>query len=181
MNFPKGTVEVLALTDLRSMSLGDKRNRLMAISTGDFMIHLDDDDRLVSGALDKIVPVVRGAIEDDRIDVDVVAYNSMVFLNGSSEPLIVDTSLEHENEQVRARCPGDVGPVRIKRKPWHWCCWRSSLARNFRFTGYVDEDWSWLRQVIPCVSGQVKLDHTLHVYNHDDTESLCMDGGKILT
>jgi glycosyltransferase involved in cell wall biosynthesis len=50
-----GQVEVLSLIDFRTMSLGEKRNRLMRIAEGKYVIHLDDDDRLTDDALDVLM------------------------------------------------------------------------------------------------------------------------------
>lgn len=158
-----GEVELLALIDFRTMSLGEKRNRLMSIAAGEYIVNLDDDDSLVEGAIDEILSATADSAPD------VVAYDQEVHLNGEP-PFRVVTSIEHENEATK-KIDGEW--ITIKRKPWHWCCWRASLARQGKFIGRVDEDWQWLQQVLPLVKVQRKLDRVLHVYRFNLAESLC--------
>lgn len=39
-------MQVVSLSDNRTLSIGDKRNRLMAMATGDYICFVDDDDRV---------------------------------------------------------------------------------------------------------------------------------------
>lgn len=163
-----GQAEALVLIDFRTMSLGEKRNRMMQIAAGRYVIHLDDDDRLVDGALDVIVPILQEeAFKEDPVDV--IAYDQESHLDGA-DPFIVRTSIDFENEGARLV---DKKWQDIKRKPWHWCCWRTELARQGSFVGRIDEDWQWLKQVLPLVKRQRKLDQVLHQYWFHGSQSLC--------
>jgi hypothetical protein len=82
----------------------------------------------------------------------------------------VRTSIEFENEGASLI---DKKWQDIKRKPWHWCCWRAELARQGSFIGRIDEDWQWLKQVLPLVKKQRKLDKVLHQYWFRGAQSLC--------
>ncbi len=162
-----GQAEVLVLTDFRTMSLGEKRNRLMQIAGGTHLIHLDDDDALVPTAVNVLLEALWRSP-----DVDVFAYDSLASIDGS-KPFRVRTSIDFDNEQVAATPDGSFGDIR--RKPWHWCLWRSDLARKYKFSGRIDEDWQWLSQILPAVKTQVKLDEALHIYRHDTRDSFCLE------
>src|SRR5574343_287653 len=167
----KGDVEVLVLVDLRTMELGEKRNRLMQVARGRYLINLDDDDRLVESALDVLVPALREEIDSEQF-ADVIAYDQRCYLNlvdGTAE-FTVRTSMEFENETPEVV---DGKWKDIRRKPWHWCCWRTAFARRYEFKGRVDEDAQWLTQAWPSVTRQRKLDQVLHEYHFSATESLC--------
>jgi glycosyltransferase involved in cell wall biosynthesis len=166
----KGEVEVLALVDLRTMELGEKRNRLMEIAHGTYLINLDDDDRLVDDALDVLMPLVRE--EAHTSYADVIAYDQRCYLelrDGSAE-FTVRTSMAFDNEMPEVV---DGKWKDIRRKPWHWCCWRTSFALNYEFKGRVDEDAQWLTKAWPNVTLQRKLDKVLHEYHFSATDSLC--------
>lgn len=165
-----GEAEVLVLTDFRTMSLGEKRNKLMSIADGEYFVHLDDDDSLAPGAVGEILRAVR-----ENPGVDVVCYDSMASIDGC-RPFRVSTSIEFDNEQVSP--DGEGGFLPVRRKPWHWCCWRAELARRFRFSGRIDEDWQWLSQVLPHVRTQARLDLALHVYRHDTRDSFCLEAER---
>lgn len=145
----------------------------MEISSGDFIIHLDDDDRLAEDAIATLLPILQA-----DPDIDVVAYDQECNLQLENETATfrVRTSINFDNETARK---GDDGKwVDIKRKPWHWCAWRASLARQFNFIGRVDEDWQWLKQVLPKVKHQYKLHKVLHKYFFNKNSSLCLEDPK---
>jgi len=160
-----GETEFLALMDNRTMSLGDKRNRMMDLASGKFFIHLDDDDELQPGA----VAAILRAIKDDP-EADVISYNSTVYLE-DDPPFVVRTGMGFENEQVRRGPEGRWEDIR--RKPWHWCAWYHGIAKKGAFKGRVDEDWQWLQQVLPHVDKEHHIDQALHVYRFRAKQSFC--------
>ena len=67
--------------------------------------------------------------------------------------------------------------VDITRKPWHWCVWRAELAKTASFPdGTIDEDWYWLRQLVPRVKKQHRIDKVLHYYRYNHKTSLACQG-----
>jgi hypothetical protein len=173
----QGEVEVLTLIDFKTMSLGEKRNRLMQIASGLYCIHLDDDDNLTVDALHVLIPLLSEFNEMEFAlgncqRPDVIAYDQhcRLELDDGVAEFDVRTSIEFENET-----PRQVDGVwqDVKRKPWHWCCWRTELARRFQFVGRVDEDWQWLQQILPAVTKQHKIDQVLHLYQFSSKSTLC--------
>jgi hypothetical protein len=168
-------VEVLCLVDLKTMELGEKRNRLMSIARGLYCIHLDDDDALTSDALRVLMPILQDcyAYEPDRGPrPDVLAYNQRCRLeleDGTAE-FTVRTGIDYDNETPHQK---EGVWQDIKRKPWHWCCWRTELARRFEFKGRVDEDWQWLQQILPEVRNVRKIEQVLHEYHFSSKTTLC--------
>lgn len=163
-----GLVEVLVLTDLKTMSLGEKRNRLMGVARGQFFIHLDDDDRLVPYTVTTLLPIISA-----NPAIDVIAYDQRCTLRLKDETaeFRVTTSIHFDNETAHKNDDGVWAD--LKRKPWHWNAWRAELAKSAEFVGRVDEDWQWLQHVLPEVKHQYKLDQVLHEYHFDSTNSLC--------
>lgn len=165
-----GEAEVLVLTDLRTMELGEKRNRLMQIAAGKFVIHLDDDDALVDDAVETLLQILDDPKTDDD-QVDVIAYESESKID-DKPPFKVKTSIKYENEQVYCT-KGIWGDIR--RKPWHWCCWRTEMAKRHKFIGRIDEDWQWLSQVLPHVRAQFQLQQVIHIYRFNQHDSFCQE------
>ncbi len=162
-------VEILALFDNRQRSTGRKRQALLEIAQGHFVTCLDDDD----GVADSYVYDVLHAIGDSNPEPDVIVFNSQSSLNGE-EPFVVRTGVEFENEQCFKQ---DGKWADIRRKPWHWCVWNRKLAMKSSFPdGYIDDDWYWVRQMLPLVKNQVRIDKVLHFYQYNSKTSLSQQG-----
>jgi len=169
-------VELLVFTDNRKRPLGPKRNVLLDAAQGEFITHLDDDDDVAADYLKEIIATIR-----QRPDSDVIVFNQQAQLLGygfGENPYIVRTGIEFENED--SKMEGDVR-LDIHRKPWHWCVWRSVLAKSARFPGHtMGEDWHWLQQLIPQVRIQTRIDKVLHYYRYDNRKSLSPANPELL-
>lgn len=157
-------VEILALFDNKQRSLGAKRNALMAAARGRYITHLDDDDWFI----DPFIPLVLTTIWE-RPEADVICYRQSCTLN--NEPTFeVDTDMTYPLEEAQKV---DGQWVKIKRKPWVWCCWRRELVQSVPFPDKTNaEDWEWLKLVWPLVQFQAKIDRVLHVYKYSDKTSV---------
>lgn len=166
-------VEILALYDNRKRSTGLKRQVLLDAAQGQFVTCLDDDDGVAPDYLLAVTQAIRL-----NPDADVIVFNNISTLNGEA-PFRVICGLEFENEQCRK---GDSGQwVDIHRKPWHWCLWNARLAKAAKFPdGYIDDDWFWLRQMIPLAKTQHRIDRELHFYQYNSKTSLSQQGSSTL-
>ena len=157
-------VELIVFGDNRQRPVGDKRNLMMDICQGRFLTHLDDDDLVSEDYVNCILQQIK-----ETPDADVVCISSQADL-GDDMPFIVRTSLEFENEDSNikkkkiALTEYDYRPD-IRRKPWHWCIWKTEIARQGRFpTVFMAEDWIWVQQVVPLCKKEAILDRVLHYY-----------------
>lgn len=166
-------VEILALYDNRKRSTGLKRQVLLDAAQGQFVTCLDDDDGVAPDYLRQITEAIR-----DHPEADVIVFNNISQLDGGS-PFRVITGIEFENEQCRK---GDDGLwADIHRKPWHWCVWSARLAKAAKFPdGYIDDDWYWLRQMMPHVKVQHRIDRELHFYKFNSKTTLSQQGKSTL-
>ena len=156
-------VELLVLLDNRVQSTGRKRQALLDLAAGDFVTCLDDDDFVSADYVSTI-------LEQARLvpNADVIAFNSEATLD-SGNPFVVRASIMFENEQARQ----EVGRwVDIRRKPWHWCAWSRRLAKHAVFPDTcVDDDWAWVRQMLPTVQVEARVDRVLHHYRYSSGAS----------
>ncbi len=153
-------VEVMTLIDNKAMTIGEKRDALVQLARGKFCAFLDDDDLPLAGYVKELVSAAK-----THPDVDVVVFNQQAWING--KPFVVRFGLEYENEQAQLRSDGTFGD--IKRKPFHVCAWRSSLAKKYHFLPLQDgEDWAWVQQLLTEAKSQHRIDKVLHAYRYDD-------------
>ena len=165
-------VELIVFGDNRRRPVGDKRNLMMDICQGEFLTHLDDDDLVSDDYVDCILKQL-----GETPDIDVLCISSQADL-GDEMPFTVRTSLEFENEDSNikkkkiAHNEYDYRPD-IRRKPWHWCVWKTEIARKGRFpAAFLGEDWIWVQQVIPLCKKEMILDRVLHYYFYRSGVSL---------
>lgn len=166
-------VELLVVLDNKKRPLGEKRNMMMASCQGKYLTHLDDDDDISDDYIDAILAAL-----SENPETDVLTFDSRADL-GDGMPFIVHAGLQNENEQtnVTKKKLDDETEIDtredIKRAPWHWCVWRSEIARTGKFpVEFMGEDWIWLQQVIPLCKIETNIPRILHFYYHRENVSL---------
>lgn len=152
-------MEVLVLMDNKTRHLGSKRNSLMQMAAGRYLMHCDDDDSVAPNFFSALLPHLTG-------DYDLIAYDASVTFNGSP-PFRVRTMLGAECEQPQHLPGGRYSD--IVRPPWHWSSWRTGFARRFSFPAHYDgaEDWFYLKQALPEVKSWHKIDEPLFLHRYD--------------
>tara|TARA_R110000824_G_scaffold123435_5_gene281274 strand:+ start:5981 stop:6604 length:624 start_codon:yes stop_codon:yes gene_type:complete len=157
-------VEVLSLMDNKSYNVSEKRNELLRLARGSHLTWIDDDDDISDTYVSKLVETIT-----DRPDADVISFDQQCYLDGKEAKVFAKIGNPHEEVEL------DLVTGHYKdtlRPPYHWCVWKSSLAKSeeFRFGVYKDnhhwgEDRDWLARLYPKVKTDVYLEgETLHIY-----------------
>jgi hypothetical protein len=167
-------VEVLCLMDNKSMHIWEKRNELMGIARGSHLTWLDDDDDIADNYVDRLTLVIQNSP-----NTDVISFNQICYLNGQEARVFAKMGNPHETvviDQSKGRFRDTLRP------PYHWCCWKTSLAASEPFRasfshgdkGQSTEDIDWLRRLYPKVEEDVHVDEFLHIYrwSNETTESI---------
>ena len=165
-------VEVLCLIDNKSLHIYEKRNELLRTARGSHLTWLDDDDDVADNYIDRITDTIL-----KYPDVDVISFNQKAYLNG--EVCNVFARMNNPHEPVRKHISG-IGFLDCKRPPYHWCIWKSELAKSEQFesryspSGQSCEDIDWLRRLYPKVGSEHYLNEYLHIYrwSTETTESV---------
>jgi hypothetical protein len=152
-------LEVLVFLDNCQRALGRKRNALMQQAAGRFCCHIDDDDTVSLDFFARLLPEL-------QVGVDLVHFDADASLNGAL-PFKVTTVLGAHNQQPRHLSGGRYSD--IIRTPWHFNCWRTELARQFKFPEVFNgaEDAFWLNQILPAVKTSRKVDAVLFHHFYD--------------
>ena len=113
-------VEILSILDNKKMSIGRKRQALFQLAQGKYSCILDDDDDIFPNFIEEIM----SAIENN--DVDVITYEQEADIDGKI--LYVIPSIHNvEKENTSPTYDDETSRWIIKRRPWHWCCWKNSI------------------------------------------------------
>lgn len=173
-------VEIIILGDNKKITVGKKRDRLIQMAQGKFVVLVDDDDDVS----DDFIEVVCDIIEKNE-DIDVISYMQKALING--EEWIVDFSLEYDRtpplEQLSREFkegwvenPDDpdnpiwktdiiVGNKICKRPPFPVCPFKTELAKKVRFIDFnSSEDVCWARKMWDLCKSEYKLNKQMHIY-----------------
>ena len=155
-------VEILILTDNRKRSITEKRNNLLEIASGDYLCFLDDDDDVAENYFKELVPICR---ENKH---DVITFNQDCDVNGFK----FQVTFDHGNptEGVDYNYLREHPEYKVKRPPWHICCWKSQLAKGEKFIEIRNqynescEDAEWISRLTKKVQSSYKIEKSLHKY-----------------
>ena len=160
-------VEIISIMDNKSFGISEKRNELMKLARGSHLTWIDDDDDVD----DTYVIRLAGTIERNP-SVDVISFDQMCYLEGKEARVFAQMGNPHEPV-----VPDPNDPTRYKdtlRPPYHWCCWKTSLAASESFRNphntkgvQIGEDIDWLSRLYPKVEDSIYLEgEYLHIYRY---------------
>jgi len=151
-----GKVEVLLFTDNRQRSIGQKRDALVQIAKGKYMVFVDDDDDVGDTFVADILEAAKGSP-------DIITYKHRAYINGVSYTINSDLR-NKKDEQLHSD-----GAKEIKRKPCHSNAIRTEIAQRHRFHDLnYGEDANWMKRVAKEVKTQQKINRILHFYIYND-------------
>lgn len=151
VNKLEADVEIISLMDCKSMSIGEKRNRLIEMSNGKYVVFVDDDDNVPSYYLTEILTAI-------NYDPDVVGMKGIIkFEDGTPDETFIH-SLEYKQSQhaglyTKGHRPNHLNPI------------RRSIAIEFSFLNQnweEDKEWSW--RIYDHLKTEKFIDKIMYVY-----------------
>ncbi len=153
-------VEWLVLTDNKKRSIGKKREALLKIAQGEYVMWVDDDDELLPEFFEKIKLALHA-------NTDIVCFEHEAWINGLK--YIISTSRHNENEQLH-----DKGTV--KRKPYTSDVWRRELVQDIEFEDIMyGEDYKWSAKALERADTEAIVPTPLHKYIYEDSETAAIE------
>lgn len=148
-------LQINYLGDNMVMSIGEKRNWLMAMSRGEYVCYVDDDDQVDNLFVKRILDGIRSGK-------DVICYGVKISLNGG--PLRpVDYSIHNDHLNSINR---------YSRKPNHLMVWRRDLVKDVPFDDTsMGEDTIWATKVTALATSEHKINEHLYTYHADRSKS----------
>ncbi len=156
-------VEILTLIDNKVRTIGKKRQNLIDIAEGDYLVFIDDDDRVSDNYIEEILKGI-----DNNPGTDVFVFDSDVQQKGQFW-FKAKFSITHVPETWE------------KRKPCHKHVFKGSIARKHKYKDMGwGEDVDWLSRVFEDLRNEVYLDNILYFYDCDSdvSESLNSPSGS---
>lgn len=149
----RDSVEVIVLSDNRKIMLGEKRNIMVEMAQGDYIVFIDDDDRISSDYVSSLLD----ATSEGK---DVISFLAEVSINGS-KPKICDYSIIHKKDYNTSskyfRIPNHITAVKKS----------VSLKSSFPSLMYA-EDQGYSKLLIKHLKTETKINKVLYYYDYDD-------------
>ena len=157
-------VEILYFGDSRAMTVGRKRNILLAVAQGKWFAFVDDDDSVAPNYLSCLLAATKAAPPETGV---------IVF---GQDCIHADTELvEHCTyglEFPYESGPNPDGSHWWRGKPAHTMCWRTDAVQTVEFPeGNFGEDVGWVARACERVKVEYRLDETLYYYRFDPAKS----------
>ena len=144
-------VEIIMLTDAKSMVLGDKRNALVRLAQGDYVVFVDDDDRIADDYLATL-------LEATCHGKDAITFNADVSIEGG-RPKLCRYSLRYKADE-------NTG-TEYHRLPNHITAVRRELAMRNPFPSKLKgEDADYAASLRPLLGSEHHIDRVLYFYDY---------------
>lgn len=145
-----------SLSDDRQMSIGEKRNRLMAMATGKYIAFIDDDDMIHRDYLRHVLKAL-------ELDPDVVGLVGEITMHSVGRGT-VRRKFYHTvaNNSYRTSARG------YERPPNHLNPMKREIAEKFEFIDKShgeDTDWAMRICKTKALKSEVMVDNILYYYN----------------
>ncbi len=150
-------VEILLFLDNKKRSIGHKRQALLEIANGDYVVWVDDDDDVSEDFIEEVLKAC-------ETSPDIITYRQKCTLNG--HPFEVEFRLNNPIEPAFER-KGVFG--NIKRPPFTCCVWRRELISDGAFPDSMyGEDFKFVEPFLEMDLKEIHIPKVLHFYHYDD-------------
>lgn len=151
-------VEILVLMDNKTIMLGDKRNLMVEQAQGEYVVFVDDDDRISDD-------YIKSILDATKENTDVITFLVEVSLNGE-QPKICHYSKDYTKDYNDEN--------NYYRLPNHICAVKKSIAETVLFPSVLyGEDSGYSKKLKPLLNTEIKINKVLYSYdfNTETTET----------
>jgi len=145
-------IEIIVLLENKRRTTGHKRNDLLELSKGDYVVFIDDDDRISSDYIKELLLVT-------KYNSDCIIYDVSVSIN-NEQPKICKYGKEYKHSE-------DIDYY--YRLPNHIMCYKRDIAIQHKFKDvsfYEDDEWAI--RATQSIQTQYKINKVLYFYDFFD-------------
>lgn len=153
----RNDVEVLGLFDNKKRSIGAKRQSMLDITSGEYVVFIDDDDRVAEDYISEILNALQ-----NNPDADCVVFDS-IYTSNTGDKLYCKYGIEFEYNRVGDKWTG---------KPAHTMVYKTELAKKHKYADKLwEEDKDWVIRACKDIKNQVRIDKVLYYYDFNTNTS----------
>jgi len=143
-------VEVIVMSDNRTLKLSEKRNTMQKLARGLYFTHLDDDDNFTEDYCVKVVEHIENLGTYHNKLPDIIGYDQKCFVKDSVFILKPSLNFGFRMEEAPRNVPHPYDVPVYFRTPWQWCLWNTERFQHVWRTDSdtnAREDQNWLKRV----------------------------------
>ncbi len=145
-------VECIVLMDNKTMTVGDKRNRLIEASRGHWVCFVDDDDRIADDYVRTLYSASR------KTDADTITFYASVSINGQVSKIARFDCSENKNLSNS-----------YERQPNHLMLIKRTIAHLIGFKSIsFQEDDDYAARCYPLIKKIYNIDKVLYYYDFNE-------------
>lgn len=155
-------VELLVLYDNKKRSVGEKRDSIISIANGEYIVFVDDDDIVTEDYVSSIMTCL-----NENPNTDCVVFDSICTIDDGI-PIHCKYGIEYNYNH------NATGNGFWTGKPAHTMVYSKKLVTSASFGRMnVGEDFHWVNQVHTKIKNQSRIDKVLYYYkmNNATTET----------
>lgn len=146
-------VEILWFGDNKKRSIGQKRNDLITLAKGEYVVFIDDDDRITYDYIESLL----GGIKSGA---DAVVFKAKYTPNGRE--VFYDIAYKHDFNTNSA----------YFRIPNHLMCVKRTIALSVKYKDMnFGEDAEYAKRLRRAINTQHKIDNILYFYDYNSRTS----------
>jgi glycosyltransferase involved in cell wall biosynthesis len=157
-------IEILSLFDNKKRNIGEKRQNMLDLAQGEYLVFIDDDDRLSDDYIDSIMKAL-----NDNPNTDCVVFDCICCVNNSDVKKLCKYGIEFE-------IAGDINNgTEWRGKPAHTMIYKSNIAKKHSYNSLTyGEDVDWVKRACVDIKEQTRIDKVLYYYDANyQTTSEC--------
>jgi GT2 family glycosyltransferase len=151
-------VEIIVLTDNKKMMLGEKRNVMVEMAQGRYVVFVDDDDRVADH-------YVATLLEATKTDADAIVFSAAVSLDGEPAKRCRYSKTYRKDRNTSTE---------YLRIPNHICCVKRAVSLKSSYPSIPHgEDSAYAKTLLPHIATEHVIDDVLYFYDWspDTTEA----------
>jgi glycosyltransferase involved in cell wall biosynthesis len=148
----KNDIELISFFDNKKRSIGKKRQEMVNLSQGEYIVFIDDDDGISEDYVSQIMTKLY-----ENPDADCVVFDTLFRSNGEIDKLC-KYGIEFEY--------GFINDSEWRGKPAHTMVYSSKIVKNHQYTDMGGgEDINWVKRAYLDIKNQVRIDKVLYFYD----------------
>lgn len=149
------SVEVITIIDNKTQTIWEKRNNLISMAKGEYIVFVDDDDKISDDYISSLLVW----IESWK---DVVCFDAAISINWA-DYVPVKYSMYYNNANSNKV---------YYRKPNHLMCWKKDIATKIKYEDIsYGEDTNRANAMLENISSEYLIDKCLYYYDYNDNTS----------
>ena len=145
-------IELIAFFDNKKRTIGKKRDEMLSLVQGEYVVFIDDDDRITSDYIHEIMIALQ-----NNPDTHCVVFDTICRVNGGHD-VYCKYGIEFEY--------GNINDHEWRGKPAHTMVYKSSIAKKHHFDNVNNgEDVSWVKRACLDIVHQTRIDKVLYYYD----------------